>query len=156
GRWLPDGNLDFLGRVDQQVKIRGYRIELGEIEAVLTRHPSVRDAIVVVREDDSGDKTLVAYVTGSGAFDVDTLRAHARATLPQYMLPNAFVVLDAVPLTPNGKVDRRALPAPDAAYGVTHYSAPRTVAEAQVCASFADVLGVPNVGRHDDFFSLGG
>src|ERR1700761_2820324 len=114
-RWRPDGNLEFLGRIDHQVKIRGFRIELGEIESVLRKHPGLRESVVVVREDRPGDKRLAAYVVRKPEeqVDADELRRFAREALPEYMVPPAFIFLDALPLTPNGKVDRKALPAPE-------------------------------------------
>ncbi|MFC9653992.1 amino acid adenylation domain-containing protein, partial [Streptomyces sp. NPDC056937] len=155
-RWRPDGRLDFLGRGDGQVKVRGFRIELGEIESVLSRHASVGRVSVIVREDRPGAKRLVAYVVpSSGELDVTGVREHAAALLPEYMVPAAFVVLDALPLTTNGKVDQRALPAPDLSME-GEYVAPRTEAERVLCAVWADVLGVERIGVHDNFFSLGG
>ncbi|HEV2735094.1 MAG TPA: amino acid adenylation domain-containing protein, partial [Longimicrobiaceae bacterium] len=155
-RWLPSGELEFLGRTDAQVKIRGFRIEPGEVEAVLARHPAVRDAAVVVREDAPGERRLVAYVAaadGAGA-DAAELRAHLRGRLPEYMVPSAVVVLESLPLTPTGKVDRRALPAPEGA--AEESVAPRTPAEATLAGIWAEVLGAERVGVHDDFFALGG
>ncbi|HEX2081523.1 MAG TPA: amino acid adenylation domain-containing protein, partial [Longimicrobium sp.] len=159
-RWTAVGELEYFGRTDFQVKVRGFRIEPGEIEAALRGHPSVRDAVVVVREDAPGDRRLVAYVVadeGARAPDAAELRAHARVRLPEYMVPSAFVVLAALPRTPNGKLDRGALPAPDASAACgTEYAAPRTPTEARLAAVFAEVLGVPRAGIHDDFFTLGG
>ncbi|WP_326613088.1 non-ribosomal peptide synthase/polyketide synthase [Streptomyces scopuliridis] len=155
-RWQSDGRLDFLGRNDGQVKVRGFRIELGEIESVLSRHPAVGRVSVIVREDRPGAKRLVAYlVPSSGELDVPLVREHAAGLLPEYMVPSAFVVLDALPLTTNGKVDQRALPAPDLAME-GEYVAPRTEAERVLCEVWADVLGRERVGVHDNFFSLGG
>ncbi|HEV2757814.1 MAG TPA: amino acid adenylation domain-containing protein, partial [Actinomycetota bacterium] len=153
--YLPDGNVEFLGRVDHQVKIRGFRIEPGEIEAYLLAHEAVRDAVVVARSD-GGDKRLVAYVVG----DVGTateLRAHVAKTLPEYMVPAHFLVLDELPLTPAGKLDRAALPAPDGRpeLGVA-YAAPRTPEEEVLAEIWCEVLGLERVGIHDDFFQLGG
>jgi thioesterase domain-containing protein len=162
-RYLPDGNLVFLGRNDYQVKVRGFRIELGEIEARLTEHPAVREAVVLAREDVPGDKRLVAYLTaatedatGSGELAA-SLRAHLGACLPDYMVPAAFVPLDAFPLTPNGKLDRKALPAPgDAAYARRTYAPPQGEIEQTLAALWEELLGLQQVSRHDNFFALGG
>ncbi|MDX2089002.1 MAG: amino acid adenylation domain-containing protein, partial [Kofleriaceae bacterium] len=157
-RWLPDGTLQYVGRSDHQVKIRGFRIELGEIEVVLGAHASVREVVVLAREDEPGDKRLVAYVVGRGGKpEVDELRMQAAAALPEYMVPSAFVVLDAMPLTPNGKVDRKALPAPDlSASSQRTYVAPRTEAEELLAGIWIQLLGIERVGVHDNFFELGG
>ena len=159
GRYLPDGTIEFLGRNDFQVKIRGFRIELGEIEARLAQHPAVREAVVLARED-GGDKRLVAYYTvapDAEAAGAEALRRHLSATLPEYMLPAAYVRLDALPLTANGKLDRKALPAPDgAAYAARGYEAPAGEIETRLARIWADVLGLERVGRHDNFFDLGG
>ncbi|HEU4883163.1 MAG TPA: AMP-binding protein, partial [Longimicrobium sp.] len=148
--------LEFLGRTDFQVKIRGFRIELGEIEARLAEHPVVRDAVVLARQDASGDGRLVAYYVGE-ALEVETLRAHLSERLPEYMVPAAYVWMEALPLTPNGKVDRRALPAPEGdAYARRGDEAPVGETEAALAGIWAEVLGVERVGRHDHFFELGG
>ena len=149
--------VEFLGRLDTQVKIRGFRIEPGEVEAALARHPGVRAAVVVPREDRAGDRRLVAYVTADGeAPSAAELRTHLRALLPAHLVPAAFVALDEFPLTANGKVDRRALPAPDAPVPAEASLAPRTGDEAKLAAIWAEVLGLDQVGVHDDFFALGG
>src|SRR5439155_15016786 len=159
-RYLPDGSIEFLGRKDHQVKLRGFRIELGEIESVLARHPGVRDAVVMVREDHPGEKRLVAYVTGRDGqtVQVGALRDHVKRRLPGYMVPSAFVTLEKLPLSPNGKVDRRALSAPEPAdqLSAEGFVAPRTPAEAQLAELWAAVLRVDRVGVHDNFFELGG
>ncbi|WP_370644037.1 amino acid adenylation domain-containing protein [Myxococcus sp. RHSTA-1-4] len=158
-RFTPDGQLEYLGRIDDQVKIRGFRIELGEIQVVLSLHPAVREALVLVREETPGNKSLVAYLaTGSQpAPSVTELRQFLLARLPDYMVPSAFVMLEQFPLTANGKVDRKALPAPSLARSEpARYTAPRNDAEAALCAIWAEVLGVPRVGIHDNFFALGG
>ena len=154
-RYRPDGNIDYLGRIDHQVKIRGFRIELGEIEAALSRIPGVREAVVLAREDSPGDKRLVAYVAGSNGAEpaAAALRAALQRELPDYMVPAAFVVLDALPLTSNGKVDRKALPAPDIGAQVApQYVAPRTPAEEMLCRIWAEVLGIERAGIEDNFF----
>jgi amino acid adenylation domain-containing protein len=153
-RWRMDGAIEYLGRLDFQVKVRGFRIELGEMEAVLRRHESVADCVVVAREDVPGENRLVAYVVGEAR--AEALRAHVRRSLPEYMVPAAFVFLDALPLNPNGKVDRRALPAPEYGAAEETYVAPRTPVEEAVAAIWAEVLRLERVGRLDDFFELGG
>ncbi|HEY4465915.1 MAG TPA: condensation domain-containing protein, partial [Streptosporangiaceae bacterium] len=159
-RWIvPGGQLEFVGRADEQVKIRGFRVEPGEIEAVLGRHPGVAEAVVIARPDDDGPNRLVAYVVpGPGArVSPAQLREHTAGVLPGYMVPAAFVVMNEWPLSPNGKLDRRALPAPDwGAAGDGEYVPPRTDAERAVAGIWADVLGTGRVGAHDDFFALGG
>jgi amino acid adenylation domain-containing protein len=159
-RYLPNGQIEFLGRVDHQVKIRGYRIELGEIEAVLEAHPTVRETVVIVNEDISGDKRLVAYVVlqADRPQTIDELRAFLQARLPAYSVPATLVRLDALPLTPNGKVDRRALPAPSMVRPELHeaYEKPRTSVEDVLAGIWTAVLGIDQVGIHDDFFDLGG
>ena len=154
-RFLPDGTLEYLGRTDDQVKWRGFRIEPGEIETALADHASVRQAAVLIREDNPGDKRLVAYVVGDDP-DAEALRLHLKERLPDYMVPQAFVVLDALPLTPSGKVARRSLPVPDYADAADAYVAPRTPVEEALVTIWAEVLNVERVGIHDDFFALGG
>jgi amino acid adenylation domain-containing protein len=157
-RYFPDGNIELLGRLDHQVKIRGFRIEMGEIETVLKLHPSVREAVVVAREDAPGDRRLVAYVAPAGAsVPAGELGEFLKARLPAYMLPSAFVFIDVFPLTPNGKLDRRALPAPEGR-SVPHdsYLAPRTPTEEAMASIWCEVLNLKQVGIHDNFFALGG
>ncbi|NEC68466.1 amino acid adenylation domain-containing protein [Streptomyces sp. SID9727] len=158
-RWRADGTLDYLGRTDDQVKIRGHRIELGEIEAALLGRSDVAQGVVIVREDVPGDRRLTAYVVPTAGTAVDTaaIRADLTSVLPGYMVPSATVVLDAIPLTVNGKLDRRALPAPDrTAVPAASYREPRTGDERLVCGVFAEVLGLERVGIDDNFFELGG
>ncbi|MCF4968124.1 non-ribosomal peptide synthetase [Nostoc sp. CMAA1605] len=160
GRWLPDGNIEFLGRIDNQVKIRGFRVELEEIEAMLRQHSSVRETVVIVRED-NGDKRLVAYIVPqpeSSADLVSELRQILKQRLPQHMMPSAFMLLDDLPLAPSGKVDRRALPAPD----FTQLQSEKTFVAAStpiqeiLMGIWAEVLSLEKVGIHDNFFELGG
>jgi arthrofactin-type cyclic lipopeptide synthetase C len=161
GRYLPDGNVEYLGRNDQQVKVRGFRIELGEIEARLQEQPGIGAAVVLAREDMAGDKRLVAYYTlkeGELAVpDVASMRSRLSESLPEYMVPAAYVQLEALPLTPNGKLDRRALPAPEAsAYGASAYEAPVGKIETTLAQIWSEVLQIERVGRQDHFFELGG
>ncbi|HET7460394.1 MAG TPA: amino acid adenylation domain-containing protein [Longimicrobium sp.] len=153
-RWRTDGTLEYLGRLDGQVKVRGFRIEPGEIEAVLRGHERVTECVVVAREDVPGDRRLVAYV--AGGVEADELREHLRGTLPEYMLPSAFVFLEALPLTPNGKLDRKALPAPDFGSAEDRYVAPRTPTEEVLAGIWAEVLRLERVGVEESFFDLGG
>ena len=162
GRYLADGNIEFLGRNDFQVKIRGFRIELGEIETQLAQHAGVREAVVLAREreDEPGDKRLAAYYTAADpadAPDAEALRRHLSARLPEHMVPAAYVLIEALPLTPNGKLDRKALPAPDAQALVSRaYEAPRGEVETALAGIWAEVLRLERVGRNDNFFELGG
>ncbi|NVJ22885.1 amino acid adenylation domain-containing protein, partial [Myxococcus sp. AM011] len=151
-RWLPDGTLEYLGRSDFQVKLRGFRIELGEVEAALRSLPSISDTVVVVRDE----ARLVAYVVSSGDVDAAALRAALSQRLPEYMVPSAFVFLDALPLSPSGKVERKALPAPDFVPASREFVAPRTPSEELLASLFASVLRIERVGVTDSFFELGG
>jgi amino acid adenylation domain-containing protein len=159
-RYRSNGQIECLGRLDSQVKVRGFRIELGEIEAVLVSHPDVRQAVVAAREDTPGDRRLVAYYTAREGTSpsVTDLREHVRSRVPAYMLPTAFVRLDSVPLTPNGKVDRKLLPAPNQDHTAVSakHEPPATPIEEQLASIWARVLNVRKVGRHDNFFELGG
>lgn len=155
-RWRPDGNLEFIGRFDRQVKIRGFRIELGEIETVLERHPRVKQAVVEIRESDSGDYRLVAYVAAADtALEPTELRHHLQTQVAEHMIPGAWVILDTLPLNANGKVDRAALPAPQTASRAEHV-APRDDTERQLVEVWSAVLSVERVGVRDRFFELGG
>jgi arthrofactin-type cyclic lipopeptide synthetase C len=162
GRYCADGSIEYLGRNDFQVKIRGFRIELGEIEARLAQHPGVREAVVAPREESPGDKRLVAYYTTVGdeeaaTVDAERLRAHMSAQLPEYMTPAAYVRLEAMPITANGKLDRRALPEPEGAvYASREYEAPEGEIEIALARIWAETLKVERVGRQDNFFELGG
>ncbi len=157
-RYLTDGSLEFLGRLDHQVKIRGFRIELGEIESVLRQYPSVQEAIVVAQEEQSGKKRLVAYVVPDEGqtCNINALHQFLEETIPDYMIPSAFVTLEALPLTPSGKIDRRALPVPTRSGLEESYVAPRTPTEEILAKIWADILGLERIGIHDNFFLLGG
>ena len=157
-RWRADGELEFLGRLDDQVKLRGFRIELGEIEAALRQHPTLADATVLAREDAPGDKRLVAYVVAKAGFTLDkaTIREHLKETLPDYMVPAAFVTLQAMPLNANGKIDRKALPAPTAEIDRADFVTPRNDTERLLATIWSEVLRAGRVGIHDNFFELGG
>jgi amino acid adenylation domain-containing protein len=156
-RYLAEGNIEFLGRIDQQVKVRGYRIELGEIETRLGQHEAVQDCVAVVRDVGPGEKQLVAYVVKGGRNPTtEELRSFLKAGLPDYMVPASFVFLDQIPLTPNGKVDRRALPQPESPTSQTDFVAPRTASEETLAAIWSAILKVDRVGIHDNFFDLGG
>ncbi len=156
-RYLADGNIEFLGRIDHQVKLRGFRIELGEIEAVLRQHDEVREAVVTVRESEQGQQLVAYLVLHNIRLTSSKLRAYLAAKLPDYMMPNAFVLLDTLPLTPNGKIDRRSLPVPESRSDLEEaFVPPRDVTEQQLAFIWQDILGVHSVGAHDNFFNLGG
>lgn len=150
-RWRADGVLDYLGRLDHQVKIRGFRIELGEIEARLVQLGDVREAVVVAREG-----KLIAYVTGEASLDAQAMKVRLAQTLPDYMVPWRIVILDALPLNPNGKVDRKALPSRSTETDAAQWEAPQGQLETQLAAIWSELLGVERIGRHDNFFELGG
>jgi amino acid adenylation domain-containing protein len=164
GRWLADGNLEFLGRNDDQVKIRGFRVELGEIAERLQEHPAVEEAVVIAREDTPGEKRLVAYYSLSTPHTFpdsesrsSDLRSFLAGRLPEHMVPAAYVLMESFPLTPNGKLDRKALPSPAGnAYAVRQYAPPKGNLETALAEIWAEVLKLKRVGRHDDFFALGG
>ena len=162
GRWLPDGAIEYCGRNDQQIKLRGFRIELGEIEARILEHPLVKECAVLVRSSATSDKILVAYLVGraagsEGDLNVTSLRQFLQSRLPEYMIPSAWMSLPQLPLTPNGKLDRRALPQPDNEHFVTEpYVAPQGLVEQILSEIWTDVIGIPRVGSHDNFFVLGG
>ena len=159
-RLLPTGDLEFLGRLDTQVKVRGFRIELGEIETVLHRHPAVRQALVLAQAQEAGQTRLIAYVVANPSVrpSVNALRQTVQQALPDYMVPTAFVWLDALPLLPNGKVDLRALPEPDTKHldPDSPFETPRTAVEAAVADIWKAILGLQQLGIHDNFFALGG
>lgn len=158
-RYLPDGKIEFLGRIDYQVKIRGFRIELGEIEAVLNQHSAVREAVVMAQKDELGNQRLIAYVVANNpSLKINELRSFLQENLPEYMLPSAFMMLEAMPLTPNGKLDRRALPAPDQQRPELQsaFIAPQTHIEKQLAEIWMQVMGLKQVGVNDNFFELGG
>ena len=159
-RYLPDGNIEYLGRIDNQVKIRGFRIELGEIEAILSQHPTVQEGVVIVQEETSGDKRLIAYlVSTQEQVNIGELRSFLKEKLPYYMIPSAFVSLETMPLTPNGKIDRRALTQLSVSgeqLSTEKFVAPATSEEEQLAKIWAEVLGVEQVGINDNFFDLGG
>ncbi|WJQ84451.1 linear gramicidin non-ribosomal peptide synthetase LgrC [Brevibacillus brevis] len=159
-RYLPDGTIEFIGRIDNQVKIRGFRIELGEIETVLQSHPAVKESVLMVREETPGDKRLAAYLVFAEEKEVThiEMRSYLKDKLPEYMIPSAFVNMDSFPLTPNGKVDRRALPIPDYSRNEADsgYVAPATDLEVKLAEIWKSVLGVANIGIYDNFFELGG
>ncbi|MVO98166.1 non-ribosomal peptide synthetase [Paenibacillus lutrae] len=156
-RWLPDGNIEYMGRIDHQVKIRGHRIELGEVEAQLQKIDSVREAVVIAREDEAGHKFLCAYFVADGALPVSDIRSALAEELPGYMMPSYLMQMERLPLTPNGKLDRRALPAPEGSVQTgAEYVAPRTATEKKLAEIWQDVLGIAAIGVKDNFFEIGG
>jgi hypothetical protein len=158
GRWLSDGNIEYIGRKDDQVKIRGYRIELGEIEHALATHENLSSSVVVVKEDAQGEKNIIGYVVGKEALNISDLRTYLSKILPEYMIPSAFVQLEELPLTPNGKVDKKALPSPQG-MGIgtgVEYVAPRNEIEEKLVKVWESVLDRSPIGIHDNFFDLGG
>jgi amino acid adenylation domain-containing protein len=157
-RFLSDGQIEFLGRKDQQVKIRGFRVELGEVEATLQEYPAVRESVVMAREDAPGDVRLVAYIVGEPLPTSAQLRSHLKERLPEYMIPSTFIMLESLPLNANGKIDRRALPAPEGMQreASENFVAPRTGSEKEIVAIWEEVLRTDNVGVYDNFFELGG
>jgi aryl carrier-like protein len=159
-RWLPNGNLEFLGRIDHQVKVRGIRIELGEIEAALSQHPGVREAAVLAREDLPDEKRLVAYVVPQPGQSLggSKLRSYLKEKLPAYLLPSIFISLESLPHTPSDKVDRQALPAPERHLSELEqaFVAPRTAVEEILASIWAEVLGLELVSVYDNFFTVGG
>ncbi|RBL90135.1 non-ribosomal peptide synthase/polyketide synthase [Chitinophaga flava] len=155
--WLPDGNIGYLGRIDDQVKLRGYRIELGEIENVLLQHPDIREAVALVKTDAGGNKRLIGYIAGEQLPAREEVAAFLRERLPEYMVPSLFIILDTMPLTPNGKVDKKALPEPDnTVFASEAYVAPANETEQQLADIWQSLLGVQQVGIYDNFFELGG
>nr|WP_277547764.1 non-ribosomal peptide synthetase [Brevibacillus laterosporus] len=154
-RWLPDGSMEYLGRMDEQVKVRGYRIELGEIETRLLEHPAISAAVLLAKQDEQGHSYLCAYIVANGVWTVAELRKHLSEALPEYMVPTYFVELEQIPFTSNGKVNKRALPEPEGQM-TSVYVAPETETEAKVAALFQEILGVERVGTQDMFFELGG
>ena len=156
GRWLPEGDIEYLGRIDDQVKIRGYRIELGEIESVLNNCEQVSQGAVLAKEDSNGNKRLVGYVIPEGTFDKQAIQTYLQTKLPDYMVPALWVELDRIPLTSNGKIDRKALPDPALKDMATEYVAPRNETEVALAEIWQELLGVERVGIYDNFFELGG
>nr|ALT22083.1 nonribosomal peptide synthetase [Anabaena sp. XPORK15F] len=157
-RYLPDGNIEYLGRIDHQVKIRGFRIELGEIEAVINDYPQINQSVVIAKTDKLGNQNLVAYLLVKDGFELQELKSCLKSKLPDYMIPTTFVVLETFPLTPNGKVDRKALPEPEFNREnlQNNYQSPRTTSEVILCEIFSELLNIHPVGVHDNFFDLGG
>jgi amino acid adenylation domain-containing protein len=156
-RYLPDGNIEFLDRIDNQVKIRGFRIELGEIESALNKIETIKDCVVVAKNDTTGNKRLVAYIVSVDEINILEIRESLSKSLPDYMVPSLFIRLETMPLTPNGKIDRKALPEPEGNIETTHeYVAPQNETEQKLAAIWSKVLGVEKIGVYDNFFELGG
>ncbi|WP_139357847.1 condensation domain-containing protein, partial [Clostridium beijerinckii] len=155
-RWLPDGNIEFLGRIDNQVKIRGFRIELGEIENRLLENENIKEATVLVKENKDGEKYICAYVVSENSLEELDLRNYLRETLPEYMIPSYFVKVEKMPLTRNGKINRRALPEPNLNATLTEYEAPRNEVEEILASIWSEVLGIEKIGINDNFFEIGG
>ena len=156
GRWLPDGNIEYLGRADNQVKIRGFRIELGEIETVLNQSPNIQQGVVLAIADKQGVKQLAGYVVATGEFSKQTIQDYLSEKLPEYMVPAIWVELTSLPLTPNGKIDRKALPDPGVGDMKATYVAPRNETEVKLVEIWQELLGVEPIGIYDNFFELGG
>jgi len=156
GRWLPDGKIEYQGRIDEQVKIRGYRIELGEIESILNQSDQISQGVVLAKGDSKGNKRLVGYVVTKAEFDKQAIQRYLSSKLPEYMVPAIWIGLDSMPLTPSGKIDRKALPDPELTGTLTEYVAPRNVTEAKLAEIWQELLGLERVGIHDNFFELGG
>jgi acyl carrier protein len=156
-KYLPDGNIEFIGRIDEQVKIRGFRIELGEIEKNLLQHPNIKETVVIALENEQKYKYLVAYFVTNKSIKITEIRDYLAQKLPDYMIPSAFVFLDKFPLTPNGKIDKKALPKPDFdTYRENEFIAPRNEIEMKLAQIWQEVLNIENIGINDNFFSLGG
>ncbi|WP_434291980.1 condensation domain-containing protein, partial [Clostridium botulinum] len=155
-RWLPDGNIEFLGRIDNQVKIRGFRIELGEIENKLLQHENIKEAAVLVKENKDSEKYICAYVVSEKNLEELDLKSHLKETLPEYMVPAYFVELEKMPLTANGKLNRRALPEPNLDANLVEYEAPRNKVEETLAKIWSEILGIEKIGINDNFFDLGG
>jgi acyl-CoA synthetase (AMP-forming)/AMP-acid ligase II len=154
-RWLPDGNIEYLGRIDEQVKIRGFRIELGEIESRIREIEGIKDCAVIAREDSTGDKAIYAYYTSDAEVSVSEIRDRLSESLPEYMVPAYMMQIEAIPVTRNGKLDKRALPNIEGK-AIREYVAPRNETEEKICAIFSEILNVEKVGVKDSFFELGG
>ena len=155
-KWLPDGNIEFLGRIDNQVKIRGYRIEVEEIENRLLEHEDIKEAVVIAKENENKEKYLCAYVVSEKSIEDLILRNYLRISMPEYMIPAYFVSLEKMPLTTNGKVDKRALPEPKVASNLNEYEAPRNIIEEKIIKVWSEVLGIEKLGINDNFFNMGG